>query len=188
MPSFAPIRARAEARKGGREALMQGLGGPRSRAELIAVGDDRYLAEMTRRVFCTGFSWKVIDAKWPGFEAVFIGFDPAALLFQPDEFWDACASDRRIVRNGAKIASVRDNARFVREISAEHGGFGRFLADWPPSDQMGLLDLIARRGSRLGGRTGQILLRFLGYDAFILSRDVVACLRDAGLEITEEAK
>ena len=41
------------------------------------------------------------------------------------------------------------------------------------------------RGARLGGRTGQYLLRFIGKDGFVLSRDVVACLRDAGLDIAE---
>jgi hypothetical protein len=28
-----------------------------------------------------------------------------------------------------------------------------------------------------------MLLRFLGYDAFVATRDVAACLRDAGLDI-----
>jgi len=143
------------------------------------------LAEMARRVFCTGFSWSVVEAKWPGFEEAFLGFDPAALTFQPDEFWEERLRDTRIVRHPGKIASVRDNARFVREIAAEHGTFGRFLATWPTTDQVGLMALLAKRGNRLGGRTGQMLLRFLGWDAFVLSQDVVACLRDAGLDVAD---
>ena len=54
------------------------------------------------------------------------------------------------------------------------------------SDEIGLLDLLVKRGSRLGGNTGQMLLRFLGWDGFVTSRDVVACLRDAGLDIAED--
>jgi 3-methyladenine DNA glycosylase Tag len=108
------------------------------------------------------------------------------LLRQPPEFWDALTSDTRIVRNGQKIMSVARNARFVADISAEHGGFGGFLASWPAADQTGLLALFARRGARLGGHTGQYLLRFLGKDGFILSRDVVACLRDSGLDIADD--
>ena len=50
------------------------------------------------------------------------------------------------------------------------------------------MDLLAKRGSRLGGNTGQMLLRFLGWDGFVTSKDVVACLRDAGLDVAEEAK
>src|SRR5581483_8885 len=53
------------------------------------------------------------------------------------------------------------------------------------SDQIGLLDLLAKRGSRLGGNTGQMILRFVGWDGFVTSQDVVACLRDAGLDIAE---
>ena len=122
------------------------------------------------------------------FEKAFLGFKPAKLIFQPDDFWDALLSDRRIVRNGAKIASVRENAAFVQEIAKEHGGFGQFLAKWPSSDQVGLLDLLAKRGSRLGGNTGQMFLRFIGWDGFVTSQDVVACLRDAGLDVAAEVK
>ena len=91
--------------------------------------------------------------------------------------------DARIVRNGAKIMSVRENARFVLDVAKEHGSFGKFLAGWPPSDEAGLLELLAKRGGRLGGNSGQMLLRFLGYDAFVATKDVAACLRDAGLDI-----
>jgi len=186
--SFKDIRARAEKRKGGASALKKLLPPVPDANSLIGIGDDRALAGMARRVFCAGFAWSVIEAKWPGFEQAFLGFEPAALAFKPDEFWEALASDTRIVRNGAKIMSVRDNARFVREIAREHGSFGRFLAKWPSSDEIGLLDLLAKRGSRLGGNTGQMLLRFLGWDGFVTSKDVVACLRDSGLDIAEEVK
>ena len=150
--------------------------------------DDRVLAEMAKRVFSAGFVWRVIEAKWPGFEEAFRDFQPATLTFQPEEFWDALTADPRIVRNGAKIMSVRHNARFVQEVARDHGSFGRFLADWPSSDEVGLLHLLGRRGSRLGGNTGQMLLRFLGWDGFVTSKDVVACLRDAGLDVPEEVK
>jgi len=188
MISFETIQARAEARKGGAEALQRLLPPAPDRQALARMTDDRVLAEITRRVFSAGFVWSVIDAKWPGFEAAFQGFDPAALAFQPDEFWDALTGDARIIRNGAKIMAVRHNASFVLGVAREHGGFGRFLADWPSSDQIGLLDLLAKRGARLGGATGQMLLRFIGWDGFVTSSDVVACLRDAGLDIGEEAK
>jgi 3-methyladenine DNA glycosylase Tag len=113
---------------------------------------------------------------------------PDSKTFQPDEFWDRLMSDTRIVRNGAKILSVRENAAFVQAIAGEHGSFGRFLAKWPSSDEIGLLDLLAKRGSRLGGNTGQMFLRFVGWDGFVTSQDVVACLRDAGLDIADEVK
>ena len=185
-PSFGKILARAEKRKGGAAALKKLLpAAPKSSKALAKIPDDRILADMAQRVFSAGFVWRVIEQKWPGFEAAFLGFDPKRLTFQPDEFWEERTRDERIVRNAQKIMSVRDNAGFVRAIAEEHGSFGRFLADWPPTDYVGLLDFLAERGSRLGGNTGQYLLRFLGYDSFIVTNDVAACLRESGLEIAE---
>ena len=185
MTPFKTIRARAEKRKGGAEALARVLGAKPDAKALRELADDRVLAEMTKRVFSAGFAWSVIEAKWPGFEAAFLGFEPRRLSSEPDEFWHKLTMDARIVRNGAKIMSVRDNARFILDLAKAHGSFGKFLADWPPSNEIGLLDVLAKRGGRLGGNTGQMLLRFLGYDAFVTSKDVVACLRDAGLDIAE---
>ena len=185
MTPFKTIRARAEKRKGGPKALARLLPPKPDPKALAKLGDDRILAEMTRRVFSAGFAWSVIEAKWPGFEQAFLGFEPGRLSLQPDEFWDALMKDTRIVRNGAKIMSVRANAGFVRDVAKEHGSFGKFLAKWPSSDEIGLLEFLAKRGSRLGGNTGQMMLRFLGWDGFVTSRDVVVCLRDAGLDIAE---
>jgi 3-methyladenine DNA glycosylase Tag len=185
---FKGIRARAEKRKGGPKELEKLLPRKPDVKALAKLSDDRILAEMTKRVFSAGFAWSVIEAKWPGFEKAFLGFKPAKLTFQPDDFWDGLLSDTSIVRNGAKIASVRENAAFVQEIAKEHGSFGKFLAKWPSSDQVGLLDLLAKRGSRLGGNSGQMFLRFVGWDGFVTSQDVVACLRDVGLDIADEVK
>lgn len=188
MTSFKTIRARAEKRKGGVKALERLLPDEPDVKALAKLPDDRILAEMTRRVFSAGFAWNVIETKWPGFEDAFLGFKPAKLSVQPEEYWEGLMRDARIVRNGAKILSVRENAAFVQAIAREHGSFGKFLAGWPSSDEIGLLDLLNKRGSRLGGNTGQMLLRFLGWDGFVTSKDVVACLRDAGLDIAEEVK
>ena len=183
---FKTIRARAEKRKGGPKGLEKLLPRKPDTKALARLSDDRFLSEMTKRVFSAGFAWSVIESKWPGFEKAFLGFKPAKLIFQPDDFWDGLLSDTSIVRNGAKIASVRENAAFVQEIAKEHGSFGKFLAKWPSSDQIGLLDLLTKRGNRLGGNSGQMFLRFVGWDGFVTSQDVVACLRDAGLDIAAE--
>ena len=108
MTAFKTIRARAEKRKGSAEALARVLGPRPDPKALRQVGDDRVLAEMTKRVFSAGFAWSVIEAKWPGFEEAFLGFEPRRLLSEPDEFWHKLTMDARIVRNGAKIMSVRD--------------------------------------------------------------------------------
>jgi hypothetical protein len=50
---------------------------------------------------------------------------------------------------------------------------------------VGLLAFLSKHGSRLGGNTGQYLLRFIGWDAWIASRDMVAALREDGLDVAE---
>ncbi len=186
MRGFGEIRERAAKRKGGDEVLATLLGPVPDNRAVADVPDDRILSTIAERVFSAGFVWRVIEQKWPGFEAAFLGFQPKALLFQPDDFWHELASDPRIVRNPQKIRSVKENAAFVERISREHGGFGRFLAAWPADDQVGLMAWLGKNGSRLGGNTGQYFLRWIGWDTFILSADMTAALRDAGLDIAEQ--
>jgi 3-methyladenine DNA glycosylase Tag len=183
MIAFKAIRARAAKRKGGEAVLASLLPKVPSQKALAKVGDDRVLAEMAQRIFSAGFVWSVIEKKWPGFEAAFLRFDPRQLTFQPDEFWEGLLDDKAIVRNPQKIKAVRDNAAFVLDIAKQHGSFGKFLGEWPADDQVGLLELLAKRGARLGGMTGQYFLRFIGKDVYIASADLIACLRDAGLDI-----
>ena len=185
MASFKKIRERAARRKGGEAALSKLLGARPGNAKLKSVPDDRILSTMAERIFCAGFVWSVIEQKWPGFEEAFLGFEPKVLLFQPEDFWHDLTSDKRIVRNGQKIMSVRENAAFVERISREHGSFGKFLAAWPADDQVGLTGFLAKNGRRLGGATAQYLLRWLGWDTYVVSRDMVLALRDAGLDIAE---
>ena len=184
---FKHILARAEKRKGGAKALEDLLPKRVPLSTLAKVSDDRVLSCMAKRVFQAGFVWRVVDQKWPGFEEAFLGFAPQSLLFQPDEFWEDLQKDVRIIRNPQKIRSVQANAAFVAQVANKHGGFGTFLADWPADDQIGLMDYLAKQGSRLGGNSGQLFLRHIGRDAFILSGDVIACLRDDGLDITQKA-
>ena len=183
MRSFQEIFDIAAARKGGPEAL-EGLisqHAPKSAPELAATPDDRILAAMTRFVFVAGFQWRVIEAKWAGFETAFWGFDPGRCAVMSDEDIDALLKDTRIVRNGAKIASVRGNARFLVELAGEHGCAARFFADWPDDDFAGLLEVLKTRASRLGGETAMRFLRTIGKPSFITSRDVTAALIEAGV-------
>jgi 3-methyladenine DNA glycosylase Tag len=185
MLDFRKIHARAAKRKGGESVLAPLLGPLPDNGAVAKIPDDRILSTMAERIFAAGFVWRVIEQKWPGFEEAFLGFEPKRLLFQPDDFWHELASDSRIVRNPQKIKSVRDNAAFVDRVSKEHGSFGKFIASWPADDQIGLTAYLAKHGSRLGGNTGQYFLRWLEWDTFVVSADMAAALRDAGLDIAE---
>lgn len=181
MHSFDKIFAIAAKRKGGAAELEKLLGKPASAKKLAAIPDDRWLSCMTKCIFQAGFNWKVVENMWPGFEEAFNGFDPGRCAMMDDDDIARLASDRRIVRHSAKIASVRENAVFVNALAKEHGSAGKAFANWPRDDYVGLLDLLKKEGSRLGGNTGQYFLRFMGVDSFILSKDVVGRLMAEGV-------
>ncbi len=180
MRTFDSIFAQAAARKGS-ETLESLLPEPKTAAQLQSETDDRYLAEMAKAVFRSGFVWKIIENKWPGFEEAFDRFDTMACAMLSDEDLEALSQDTRIVRNAKKIGSVRGNAQFLRDVKGSHGGFGAYLAAWPEDDIVGLWAELKRRGERLGGNTGPFFLRFIGKDTFMLSADVVAALVGMGI-------
>ena len=188
MRRFAPILDLAAGHHGGRDAVLKQSANAHAAKNLATVPDDRLLSTMAQCVFNAGFNWKVIEAKWPGFEAAFEGFDPGKLAFFGDEMLGRLVSDGRIVRNGQKIKATLENAAFVNEVAREHGSFGRFLADWPADDQTGLMEVLNKQGSRLGGATGQYFLRFAGWDAWIASSHVCAALHREGVLDKPEAK
>jgi 3-methyladenine DNA glycosylase Tag len=183
MRQFKDILAQAAERKGGSAALEQILAETPSRppAEIAATPDDRILAEITRRIFYAGFSWKVVDDKWPAFEQGFFGFDPNACAFMTEAQFDTLMQDRGIVRNGAKIKSVQLNAQFLLDRKAEHGSAARFFAEWPDSDYVDLLDVLKKRASHLGGDAAGRFLRAIGKPAFIATTDMVAALIREGV-------
>ncbi len=138
-----------------------------------AASDSRWLEEMARRIFQAGFSWKVIENKWPGFLIAFEQFEPAHVANFYDEDLDRLLSDKSIVRNMQKITAVIENAQFLNRLTAEHGSAAEFLFSWPSTDLSSLLILLTKQGSRLGGNSGQRLLRNMGKQSYVLSKDVV---------------
>lgn len=181
MRSYKEIFDLAAERKGGAAALRTQIQKPVANAALKKIPDDRWLAEMTRRIFQAGFNWEQIDKKWPAFEEAFWRFAVGRCALMSDEDLDGLVADAKIVRNAKKILTVRDNAVFLRSIAAEHGSAGAFFADWPRADYVGLLQLLKKRGSYLSGSTAQYFLRFMGVDSVVFSRDVVAALIREGV-------
>ena len=182
---FEEIYHRAVEHKGGMEELGLLLSGS-GKVELLGdLDESRFLAEMTRCIFQAGFVWRVINQKWAGFEEVFYGFDVNEILSLQADDWDEIKQDSRIVRNAQKISAVGINAQFIEDIALETGSFSQFIAQWPESNLIGLLVLLKKRGARLGGNSGQRFLRNVGKDCFLLSRDVIRCLQNSGLDIRD---
>ena len=177
MQSFDSLYELAAIRKGGSVELETLIGKPRSKAALLKIPDDRWLAEIAKGVFRAGFNWKVIENKWPGIEEAFDDFDPPTVAFYSDEDLERLVNDPRVIRHWKKLKAIRDNAHYVVELADEHGTAGRYFAEFPSTNYVDLLDDMKKRGSYLGGTTAQYFLRMMGKDSFILSRDVIAALR-----------
>ena len=181
MRKFEEIFEIAANNKGGAKKMESLITKPKSTAEIEKIADARWLSCMSKCIFQAGFNWKVVENMWPGFEIAFHNFaiGPCAML--NDDDFDRLVSDKSIVRHGTKIRSVQQNAVFLGELAKEHGSAANAFANWPASDYCGLLTMIKKRGSRLGGNTGQYFLRFMGLDSYILSQDVIARLIAEGI-------
>ena len=174
--SFATILDTARQRHGA-AALEARLPQPKSASELAAIPDDRYLSQMSLRIFRAGLKHSVVDAKWPAFEEVFHGFDPRRVRAMPDEAMEKLLGDTRLIRHWGKLKAVRDNAAAMLSVGEEFGSFGRWLATWPGNNIVGLWDELAGRFSQMGGNSGPMFLRMVGKDSFVLSPSVVAGLK-----------
>lgn len=94
-----------------------------------------WLEQITRAVFRAGMSWRVVEAKWPGFRADFHGFDPDAVAGMDGRELARVESDPNVIRNVRKLEATVTNGRVMRDLLAEHGGFRAYLSSFAePSD------------------------------------------------------
>ena len=176
MTSFQTLYDLAAINKGSPAMLEQVLPLTATSKELSKITDDRYLSMMTRCIFRAGFVWRIIDYKWPGFENAFANFNPLAVAHFSDERLEQLAQDPTIVRHFTKIVAVRNNAVYVLDQQRRHGSFAAFIADWPTEDIVGLWLELKKQGSRLGGNSGPMMLRSMGKDTFLITKDVCDAL------------
>lgn len=181
MGAFAPILKRALKRTGGHERLEAQLPSPATPEALAAIPDDRYLSQMSLRIFRAGLRHALVDARWPAFEEAFHGFMPGRITLMSDEDMEACMGNAALIRHWAKLSSIRDNAAAMQGIAREHGSFGQWLAGWPDEDTVGLWAALAKHFSQLGGNSGPYFLRMVGKDTFVLTDDVTRALIGAGV-------
>lgn len=181
LKSFDDLFQMAAARKGGIEAFEAMLPEILTPKKLSKIPDDRWLSMFSRGIFQTGLNWKVVENKWDGIEEALWGFDVNRCAMMSEEDLDALLKDTRVIRHAAKLLAVRDNAIFLKDLATEHGSAAKFFADWPVDDFIGLLQLMKKRGSRLGGSTGAYALRRIGKDSFMLGGDVVKALIREGV-------
>lgn len=86
-----------------------------------------YLEVMSKSVFQSGMSWKVIDSKWEGIREAFDGFDAEAVAKMGDREIDALTKDTRVIRNRRKLEAIVENANRMIELETKHGSFRSYL-------------------------------------------------------------
>jgi 3-methyladenine DNA glycosylase Tag len=88
---------------------------------------DDYLDVMSKAVFQSGMSWRVVEAKWPSTREAFRGFDAEAVAMMGEPDIDALAQDTRVIRNRRKLAAIVGNAAKMLDLESEHGTFKEYL-------------------------------------------------------------
>lgn len=171
------IYQRAAERKGGEAALNLLLGEHFPDHYVAELSDDRVLSAFTKKVFQSGFVWRVVENKWSDFESVFFNFDIEKILMMPDEMLERKAADPKIIRNFNKVKTIKANAEMIFAEQQNGHRFAEFIANWPSNDIIGLWAYLKKHGARLGGNTGPYALRTLGKDTFLISRDVEGYFR-----------
>jgi 3-methyladenine DNA glycosylase Tag len=86
-----------------------------------------YLDVLSKAVFQSGMSWRVVEAKWDGTREAFRGFDPHSVANLTPKQIDALAEDTRLIRNRRKIEATVENAETMLALEDEFGGFKRYL-------------------------------------------------------------
>ena len=101
---------------------------PEAPEQIVPQSLNDYLEIMTKAVFQSGMSWKVVNSKWPGFQSGFQGFDVAKVAAMDESAVDDLATDTRIIRNRRKIVATIHNAQRLIELDEEYGGIRNYFA------------------------------------------------------------
>jgi hypothetical protein len=88
---------------------------------------DVYLEVMSKAVFQSGMSWKVVEAKWPGIQEAFLGFDIGKVAALSPFDIEELAKDTRVIRNRRKLEAIVYNAQQILALDEAHGSFQQYL-------------------------------------------------------------
>jgi 3-methyladenine DNA glycosylase Tag len=88
---------------------------------------DDYLEVMSKAVFQSGMSWKVVEAKWPGTRDAFHNFDVQKVAALNDKDIDELTQDTRVIRNYRKLNAIVFNAQRMISLDDEYKGFKNYL-------------------------------------------------------------
>ena len=93
---------------------------------------DDYLGIMTKVVFQSGMSWKVVESKWPSILEAFHDFDIETVANFGEKEIDDLTNDTRVIRNRRKLEAIVHNAHKLIELEKEHGSFKKYATEYAP--------------------------------------------------------
>lgn len=86
-----------------------------------------YLEIMSKVVFQSGMSYKIVESKWSGIYQAFHGFDADKVAGMTPGDIDQLAQDTSVIRNRRKLEAAVNNAQRLLELDSEFGGFQTYL-------------------------------------------------------------
>jgi DNA-3-methyladenine glycosylase I len=86
-----------------------------------------YLEIMSKSVFQSGMSWKVVESKWPGTREAFHDFDIHAVANLNEKEIEDLSQDTRVIRNFRKLNAIVFNAQKMLELDETYGSFQHYL-------------------------------------------------------------
>jgi 3-methyladenine DNA glycosylase Tag len=95
--------------------------------KILVTSLDDYLEVMSKAVFQSGISWKVVDSKWPGIQEAFRHFKIRDVADLNERDLEELEQDPRVIRNHRKLAAIVTNAQAMLRLDKEHGGFKNYL-------------------------------------------------------------
>jgi len=110
-----------------------------------------------------GLNWDLILKKREGFRAAYSGFDVDKVAAYGEEERARLLDDPGIIRNRLKVSAAIENARTIRAMRDDHGGFAGWLRAHHPMRKPDWVKLFKQTFRFTGGEiTGEFLMS-IGY-------------------------
>ena len=94
----------------------------------VPIHDERIHFEfLTLEGAQAGLSWATILKRRDGYRSAFAGFDPHIVARMDDSDVNRLLTDKRIIRNRAKIRSAISNAQAFLQVTREFGTFDAYI-------------------------------------------------------------
>ena len=140
--------------------------GPPPQVEVKSLDD--YLEVMSKSVFQSGMSWKVVENKWDSIKEALHNFNAVKVAALTERDIEALTKDARVIRNRNKLKSIASNARQMLELGdGDHKGFRKYLRSH--GDFHATIKQIGKDFKFMGPMSAYVFLYVVGED--VISHD-----------------